>query len=360
MNPIDLHRVPRRPASSDASRWAVIRQRLRSLLLGGAAIVSFNCYGSEPYKWIDSSGIVHLDDVTAGSVAMSGSEIHYAGASPTHAFTAMEPYEINIMGALVTSKLGGKARTHDFSGATSFVNPQSGAPDPAVIQGWDGTANTSVNLASVQISNAGLPGRVDKRNNLTMIRYNASDGITGGTCRTQLVSYPIPPRTHVRWELVVAFGAADMENSWVLTPPKQSPVLFWEVKSPSGGNPSLSAVVDTDPSAQSQYLMLTFYQKGGKAPAIAPIAQVSKIPRTTMIPIVIEAFLDERERIDGGKGRERIWVNGTMIADVQGPTLTWGPGEHRWVLAEYLYREPQPYVFTRASFWTTARMMVFP
>ncbi|WP_418320786.1 hypothetical protein [Piscinibacter sakaiensis] len=122
----------------------------------------------------------------------------------------------------------------------------------------------------------------------------------------------------------------------------------------------MSAVVDTDPQAPDKSLILTFFAKGGNVPKLRPIAHVSGIPRATFIPIVIESFLDERENDQGGKGRERIWVNGNLVVDALGPTLTPGSGYHRWVMAQYLYRETEPSKFTRASFWQTARMIVLP
>jgi hypothetical protein len=193
-----------------------------------------------------------------------------------------------------------------------------------------------------------------------MVRYNAGDGITAGKCRTQVNSYPIPPRTHVRWELEVAFGADDAENTWVLTPPMESRVLFWQVKSTVPGNPSMQAVVDTDSNDPTKSLSITFLRKGGRAAGFTHVGRVNGIPRNTLVPITIEAFLDERETADGGKGRMKVWVSGIAVGDVVGPTLTWGQGVHNWSMDMYLYSEPRPYRYTRASFWKVARMFVYP
>lgn len=275
-------------------------------------------------------------------------------------FVATEPYVIKVMGVDNTVRLYGASRTYDFSGQAPFINPKSGVADPGVIQGWDARTGSSRNLLGYQMTNDGLPGRVEKHSGTTMVRYNAGDGITAGKCRTQVVGYAIPPRTRVRWEFNVAFGANDRQNSWVLTTPRESPVLFWETKSISGTNPSMSAVVDTDPGDPGNSLKISFYKKGGKATTISTVASVGGLPRHTLIPIVVEAFLDEREISEGGIGREQVWVDGKLVADVAGPTLTWGPGEHQWVIAMYLYNEPRPYRYTRASFWETARMFVYP
>jgi hypothetical protein len=291
---------------------------------------------------------------------MPASEVSYAGGSSAHPFTATEPYVIDVMGSNRLVPLYGASRSYDFSGDVPFVNPVTGVADAGSFQGWDPVLGASRNLLGRDMTDEGLPGRVEKRNGMTMVRYNAGDGITAGKCRTQVNSYPIPPRTHVRWELEVAFGSHDTENAWVLTPPMKSRVLFWQVKSTVLGNPSMQAVVDTDASDPTRSLSITFLRKGGRAKSFARIARVTGIPRNTLIPIVIEAFLDERETGDGGKGRMKVWVNGVVVGDVIGPTLTWGHGVHNWSMDMYLFSEAKPYRYTRASFWRVARMYVYP
>jgi hypothetical protein len=241
-----------------------------------------------------------------------------------------------------------------------FINPTTSVADPAQFQGWDSLLGVSRTINSGDITNIGFPGRIEKRNGMTMIRYNAGDGITAGKCRTQLNSYQLPPRTHVRWELAVAFGADDVENSWVLTPPMESRVLFWQVKSTVPGNPSLQATVDTDPADPANSLVLRFFRKGGHDTEFQTIGKVHGVKRNSIIPIQIEAFLDERDINTDGKGRVRVWVQGQMIGDAVGPTLTWGNGVHNWAMAMYLFDEPKSYRHSRASFWEVARMFVYP
>ncbi|MFH1986435.1 MAG: hypothetical protein ABIK25_02280 [Pseudomonadota bacterium] len=312
-------------------------------------------------EWFDSSGIRRIDYIPDGFAAIPPSEIIYTGTSSSKAFVASAPYILNIMGVPTVYPLPlNKSRTFDFGGTQPFVNIKTGVSDPNVLQGWSSGSNKAENLDSSRISDSGLQGSIEKRDNLTMIRYQAGDGVVGGTCRTQLVSYPIPPRTHVRWEMVVAFGSTEPDNNWTLTPPGISPVLFWEVKGTSSSSPALSATVDTDPKAPDQFLMLTIFRRDVKSSAPTRVAQVPMIPRNTLIPISIEAFLDERELNAGGKGRFQIWVNGAMVADYQGPTLAPGNGFHSWVIGQYLYRELVPSSNTRATFWSTARMLVLP
>ncbi|MDO8604790.1 MAG: hypothetical protein Q7K40_05365 [bacterium] len=309
-----------------------------------------------------SSSTVPL--LTGSTLTIPDSEEYYVGASTTDAFVATETYLLNIMDTSTPYTLWGSPRAYDFSGNVPFVNPLTGKADPAQFQYWDTALGVSVNLNGDMMTNMGAPGKVDKQKNingddLTMVRYNEGDGITAGKCRTQVTSYAIPPRTHVRWDLNVAFGAEDPQNIWTLTPTGTSPVLFWQVKSPSQGNPPLAAIVDTD-SQDPTKLMIFFSLRVGTATSPQRIAEVHGLSRNTLIPIVIEAFLDERATVDGGKGALRISVNNVVIKEMTGPTLALGTGTHNWSMDMYLYNEPLPYKYTRASFWKTARMLVFP
>lgn len=289
------------------------------------------------------------------------SEISYPGASAIRAFVAKAPYRINVMGTMKEINLLGTAaaRAYEFGGDVPFVNPISNLSDPAVLQAWDSATNAPKNMTSTSITNSGFVDHTVKNSGQLMVRYKAGDGIVAGAARSTLVSYPVPPRTHVRWELEVSFGSVDGENMWPLTTPDLSPVLFWELKSPNAGTPALQAVADTDPKDPTK-LRLKLMSKAGLAPALVLIGQASGIPRATPIPIVIEAFLDERETSAGGKGRVRAWINGVLIGDLTGPTLTVGPNEHVFHLATYAYKELKPAPYTRATFWKTARMMVYP
>jgi hypothetical protein len=212
------------------------------------------------------------------------------------------------------------------------------------------------------MTNTGLPGRVDKQSfggtPVTMVRYNKGDGVTEGKCRTQLNSWIVPSRTHNRWELEVAFGKADGVNDWTLTPSGQSPVLVWQLHSMTQGNPVLAIVVDTDSNDPTK-LMLSLMQRSGTQKFPVAISVVNGIPRNTMVPIVIDAFMDERETAAGGKGLVQFWVNNVMVADKTGPTRDAGAGENYWSTNTYLFTEAAPYPNTRATFWKTARMLVF-
>lgn len=289
----------------------------------------------------------------------AASEILYPGTSSTRAFIATEPYVLNIGGTMKTISLLGKPRSFEFGGDVPFVNPASVVSDPNVIQGWDPTTKLGTNLAGGQILNKGLTERVAKVDGGLMVRHMKGDGLLGGTGRSSLVTYALPPRTHVRWEMNVSFGSVDGVNKWELTKYDTHPVLFWELKSPNTGTPALQAVVDTDPSNPSK-LCIKLLTKAGKSPVLVQLALVRNLPTGTNIPIVIDAFLDERETAAGGKGRVKAVVNNVMVGDQTGPTLTLGTNVHMTNFSAYSYKDTTTVDNTRAVFFQQARVLVLP
>ena len=320
-----------------------------------------------------SESINYLPFTAAGitPLPMPNSQISYPGASATNAFVAREPYVVNIQGTMVTVSLWGSSRGNDFSGNMPFVNAATGHTDPAQIQAWNPVfaatfspiLSGDYNLNDDTITNTGFPGRVDKETingtPVTMVRYNAGDGTTQGHPRSQLLSYPVPPRTHVRWDLNVAFGNADGINNWTLNATGQTPVLFWQLYSMNQSNPPLAANVDTDSNDPTK-LMITFFQRVGTATQPTQIGVVNGLSPNTMVSIVIEAFLDERPTANGGQGLLQISVNNTMAVQLAGPNLSTGTNTHWWDMAMYSWNENASSPYTRASFWQTARMIVFP
>ena len=139
------------------------------------------------------------------------SEMSYSGASTTVPFKATEPYILNIQGSNKTISLGGASRSHDLGGTAPFVNPTTAKNDPFVFQAYSKTQGLAtggndpwiVDWYGSQITNAGVIGRIEKTtwNNIpvTMVKYNAGDGITYEKCRTKIGAFVIPPRTHVKW-----------------------------------------------------------------------------------------------------------------------------------------------------------------
>ncbi len=250
---------------------------------------------------------------TAGLLPIPNSEVNYLGASASNAFVAMQPYNINIQGTMTPITMSGLSPTFDYSGNVPFLNPSTGTSNVADIQAWDPLFPQTFNpvlpgdyeLDANLITNLGFPGRVDKQiingNPVTMVRYNAGDNTTWGNARSMLNGWPIPPRTHVRWELEVQFGNADGTNDWILAPSAiwtpdstgnwvisngGSPVLFFQVHSINQSNPPLQAGVDTDINDPTK-LMMTFSQRTGTATSPVQIGIVHGLSRHTIVPIII-------------------------------------------------------------------------
>jgi hypothetical protein len=339
----------------------------RKLMVFVIEVIFFMC---KSIKLMLFLALTSLSGLAASALPVPDSEINYPGASTTKAFVAIEPYTVNIQNVSKTISLEGASRSHDFSGTVPFVNPATNKNDPYVFQAW---SSGLVNWHGSQIKDTGVPGRIDKAifgsDPVTMIKYNAGDDIAIEKCRTKLGTFPVPPRTHVRWELEVAFGKADGVNDWVLTPSAHwsstgidnggSPVLFWALTSHSQSNGPLGFDVDTDELDPTK-LMIMVGQRVGTATKKTEIARIHGISRHTIIPIVVESFLDERAAANGGKGLLQIWINNSLVLEKIGPTLALGTEPHYWSIDTYLWNEPNPYHYSRATFYKTARMMVFP
>jgi hypothetical protein len=341
------------------------------------------------------------------------SEISYvpeASFDPSKAFTATLPYQLCINGKISTQPptFYYQPRTFDFGGAAPFINPKTGVNDPYLIQAWNPTSAKHENYYGsghpYAIPAGGFPEHIEKRpdpiidpanpnapkETVLMIRTVKGDGVpkpgngvtVGDPVRSQLVSYPIPPRTHARWDLSIAFGdggqSENGKNAWIVTQSSAGhPVLFWQLKSAAQGSPPLSAIVDTDPDPKHPgKLALTFWRTTG--PKIDNIVTrgkllvVENISPGTYIPITIEAFLDERDTTPAatipptpaGKGRIRIAAGGQTV-DFIGPTLARGDLEHSMDIGAYAYFDKSTAAdykseYTRATFWKAARMVVYP
>lgn len=296
------------------------------------------------------------------------SETKYDGASSSRPFVATLPYKILINGAETEGNLLGKPRSFDFGGDIPFLNVYTGAPDPYLLQAWDTTTDSHVDLDYKTIGQNGFPGHITKSGDKLVIKTLNTDGMVGGTGRTFLVSYPVPPRTHVRWEMNVAFGDAD--NEWLLLAPKTQPMLFWELKSDAAYLPALSAEVDTDPG-NPQKIIINFFaleyytdNDGKEQIRLKLVRSVPNIDRHTPVSITIEAFLDERLTEAGGKGVVRYTVNNVQYQDVIRPTLvSRNPNNkpHTIQIGTYSYNDKGGRVsYPRTTSWRTARLFVYP
>jgi len=79
-----------------------------------------------------------------------------------------------------------------------------------------------------------------------------------------------------------------------------------------------------------------------------------------MYSIVVDAYLDERSNAAGGKGRLKIWVDDVLIVNQTAQNLPPGALPHWWACTTYMWNNPSPYAYTKAVFWKTAKMFVYP
>lgn len=273
-------------------------------------------------------------------------------------YVAERPYVVDVDGQPYSVDVGDAPRFFDFGGSAPFVNPYTGVPDAAtMISGVRSGASTNrVVLSGGAITNKGIPGRIEKSEGMTMIAYRAGDPIVSGACRAQLASYPVPSRVRLVWDLEFRAGGSAAGDQWPDSVPGLNPVLLWQLKAPSL-QPSLAMTVDTDPSDPTA-LQLTFSRKAGGDPKVFALGSIGGIQRGAFTSVVMEVFLDEREVAHGGSGFWRVWVNGSLVIDMFGPTLTYGADRpHQWFLATYLYRNTVPFDESRVVFWRKARML---
>ncbi|MRR49952.1 MAG: hypothetical protein EG825_03405 [Rhodocyclaceae bacterium] len=273
-------------------------------------------------------------------------------------FVAEPPYSVLVNGSPTEVALGGRARRFDLGGGRPFVNAATGVSDIATLNAWnvghDGRPASI--LAGPQITNAGVPGRVYKDKGRTVLTYVAGDQPVAGKCRSQLSSYPVPSRRRFLFDLSFQVGEDAAGRGWHMTPPRESPAVLWQMKAP-GQIPSMAIGVDTDPGAPDR-LRLFFSRKGGHQVNPVKLSESVSILPNQPVRLLMDVFLDERDIPSGGRGYWRAWVNGRLVVDTFGPTLSAAAKEpHQWYLALYLYENSNPLPYSRTVLWGQARML---
>lgn len=273
---------------------------------------------------------------------------------PGQPFVARPPFEILVNGATRSINLGGVPRIHDLVGGSQIVDAVTGVSNFATLNAWD-RSNARTIFSGPSMPHAGVPGRIEKRDGQLVLAAVAGDSAVAGRCRAQASSFPVPSRRRFVWDLQVQFGKNVPGYEWTLTAPGKSPVLIWQLKAPDL-QPSLGLVVDTDSKDPSK-LMLFFARRGGHNVRVTRVGEIHGIERHQLSRITMEAELDERDV--GGAGWWRAWVNGQLVVDVPGATLSAVATEpHQWFIGVYMYNDPCPTDLTRATYWTMAKMLV--
>jgi len=287
--------------------------------------------------------------------AANGAGLVQPDISAMETFVVTPPYSVLVQGQPQYISIGGVSRTYDFV-TYPFVNPDTKVPDAAVLQSWNPVQST---ISGNNITNAGMPNHIEKNSGRLMVGVVAGDYPVAGKCRAQIAGHPVPSRKVAYMDYTVQFGAPDdAGHQWALTTPDASPVLIMQLKAPDAVNPALAMTVDTDTLDPSR-LMIFFGYKGGNATKCLRVGEAHKLDRYTPVRIVMEAFLDERETMEGGHGYWRVWVNGQLVVSVDGPTLS-GPSllPHQLMLNAYEYNDPCPNNLNRFTYWDRAKIAI--
>ncbi len=285
----------------------------------------------------------------------NGANIVQPDLTAKKVFVATPPYAVLVNGTTTPINIANKPRTFDLV-SNAFINPATGVADAAYLQAW--VPATSSQVSGAGITNAGIPGHIEKVGTNLMVRTVTGDQPVGGKCKAELGSYSVPNRKKVYWDIQVQLGSTEPGKAWILTKNGVSPTMIMQVKAGDGVNPSLSIVADTD-SLDPTHLALSFNWRGGKALKTTTVASVNNISPNLPVPIVMEAFLDERETANGGQGYWRAWVNGTLAVSVDGPTLSGAATiPHDWRLDAYMANDPCPNPLSRVTYWSRAKLLV--
>lgn len=270
-------------------------------------------------------------------------------------FIATSPYSVLLNGAPFSVSLGGKSRTYDYVSTGAFINPSTGVTDFGVVQ-----AN-GLTLSPVPAN--GIPGRIEYKGGRLMIRTVPGDTITAGKCRSQASSFPIPSRQRLFWDMTVQLGSDTPGEEWLLTPRRVSPTLIFQVKQTEPvipgrtANPSLAVIADTD-ELDTTKVLLSFNSKGGTTNTISIDGVRHGLSRHIPINIFMEAYMDERETAEGGQGYWKAWVNGTLVMDVVGPTLSaFGTTPANMFADVYMYNDLDCSRY-RVTYWDKLQMLV--
>lgn len=273
-------------------------------------------------------------------------------------FVANPPYSPQIGESSQFIELDGKSRVFDFGGDRPFVNSSTGSADFATINTWNSAAKQAEVIRSNSVPPEGVSGRVFKTGGYTAIGYIRGDGIVEGKLRTQINSFPIPARRRFVWDLSFRVGGAHLGSPWEFTPIGSAPATIWQLKT-VGLPPALVMAIDTDPN-DSTKLALSFDSRlDPKAPAIR-LGDIGGLSPSTEIEVSIDAFLDERSIVNGGKGYLRISVNKTLVVDRWGPVLQpVATFPYHWSVGMYLYSNTSPLPIDRFVYWKSARLFSF-
>ncbi len=271
-------------------------------------------------------------------------------------FVAQAPYAPTIGNTKVGVDIGASHITYDFSGHLPFYNTAINRSDIHTVNTWNPATNSSQVVQGHSLTNSGIAGRLFRQDGYMGIGVIAGDGIVEEKLRTQVNAFPIPTRRHFLWELKFKVGGRTLGSPWRMAPAGESPATIWQLKTPSYG-PTLLMGLDTDPKNPSK-LFISFDSRVNPTQGGVSIGGLGNIDPAGENDVKIEAFLDEREASQGGKGFLKITVNGIEVVNKNGPVVQAGANyPYNWSMGMYLWKNTQPLSYDRFIYYKTARLI---
>ncbi len=265
-------------------------------------------------------------------------------------FCANYPYSVRMNNEVQAIDIEKIKRTYDFS--ESLICPVTGKSNVSTLISPSKTGFSVVGAYNVKPE--GIPGHIEYTDRGLKISVLKDDGCVGAPLRTTIASFALPPDERLFWNLQVQFGSDIAGEEWVLTPSGVDPALIWQIKAPDL-QPSLAMMVDTDDTDPTK-LMLFFNIKTLNMIKVQRAGEIRGLSRHEPIDILMEAILDEREI--NGRGYWKARVNGKLVVDLTGPTLSYNAtAPHQWYCGLYRYLTNGPAEMTRVTYWPFIKMM---
>ncbi|MES2207314.1 MAG: hypothetical protein V4525_11055 [Pseudomonadota bacterium] len=270
-------------------------------------------------------------------------------------FCAAKSFFVRVNDALQFVDTAQSSRVYDFGITGSLVSDNTGNNNAAVLIAAGNQGN--IVLSSIKITNQGILGRIEPTEKGLKTAILKGDGCASESLRTTVSSFALPSDQQLFWSLQFQLEDNTIDK-WELTHSGTDPVLIWQIKAP-GLQPSLAMMVDTDEDDETK-LMLFFNIKKNNESKIERVGTVKGLLPNQIVSVAMEVLLDEKEIENGGLGYWRVKVNGDLIVNYSGATLSHDATlPHQWIFGVYQYLHCGPSERSRVIYWRQAKLMAF-
>ncbi|MES2205200.1 MAG: hypothetical protein V4525_00200 [Pseudomonadota bacterium] len=272
-------------------------------------------------------------------------------------FSGEAPYYVRVNSVQKYIDLGDSARTYDFGKTGGLVSSVTGKNNAGVLIA--AMPSDNIIVSGPGITSKGIPGRIEPSDKGLKVGVQYGDGVPNVPVRAQVASFALPADQRLFWNLQVQFGKPVLGETWNLTPSGLDPVLIWQIKAPNL-QPSLAVMVDTDDTDRTKLMLFFSIKNYEYTNKVLKIGVVRGLLPYQPVNILMEAVLDEKEIVNGGKGFWRVKVNNQQVVDYSGPTLVEAATEpHQWFFGVYRYLTYGPVQIPRMTYWNYAQMLRF-